>query len=310
MATMKAIRVQAYGGPEQLRYEDVPAPAAAAGTVLVRVRAASVNPFDLKLASGAFREMIPIELPYTPGGDFAGIVAAVGSSAAAVAVGDEVYGNCPRGAYAELVAAPAGSVARKPKRLNFVDAASVPVAAQTAWQGLFDHGHLQRGQSVLIHAAAGGVGSFAVQLAHWNGARVLATASASNAEYVRSLGADVVIDYKATPFETVAKDVDLVLDLLGGATQAKSFGVVRSGGYLVSTVQPPPAEEAKRRGVTATMMQMKATTENLTRLAELLDAGTIRAGVSKAFPLAQAADAWRESMSGHTRGKVVLELPA
>jgi NADPH:quinone reductase-like Zn-dependent oxidoreductase len=306
---MKAIRVQAYGGPEQLRLDDnVPDPLAGDGQVVVRVRATSVNPFDLKLASGAFRQMIPLTLPYAPGGDFAGIVDSIGAGVSGVRVGDGVYGNCPRGAYAEKVAAPAATVAPKPARLSFVDAASVPVAAQTAWQGLFDHGHLDKGQTVLIHAASGGVGTFAVQLAHWKGARVLATASGSNVEFVRSLGADVVIDYKTTPFESVAKDVDVVLDLIGGDTQARSYKVLKRGGYLVATAQPPSPDEAKQHGVQATMMQMQASTALLRQLASLLDAGILRTTVSKTFALAQAADAWQESRGGHTRGKIVLEV--
>lgn len=311
MQTMKAVRVHQYGGPEVLRYDDdVPVPRPGAGQVLVRVHATSVNPWDLKLASGAFREAVPMTLPYVPGGDFSGVVTAAGPGASGVGPGDAVYGNVPSGAYAQFVAAPADVVAPKPASLDHPQAAAVPVAAQTAWQGLFEHGELQRGQAVLIHAAAGGVGSFAVQLARWAGARVLATASAANADYVRALGADEVIDYKATPFESVARDVDVVLDLLGGDTQARSFGVLRPGGRLVATVQPPSQEEATRRGIHAMIMNMKPTTARLTRLAELLDAGAVRPMVSQTLPLERVAEAWGHSKSGHARGKVVLEVPA
>jgi NADPH:quinone reductase-like Zn-dependent oxidoreductase len=306
---MKAIRLDQYGGPERLRYEDAPDPKPADGQVLVRVQAASVNPFDFKLASGSLQKLMPLNFPWVPGGDFAGVAEAVGPGATGLQRGDAVYGYGPGGgAYAEFVAAPAGMVAPRPKKLGPVEAASVPVAAQTAWQGLFDHGQLQRGQTVLIHAAAGGVGSFAVMLAHWKGARVLATGSADNAEYLRSLGADQAIDYKATRFESVAKDVDLVLDLVGGETQQRSFGVVKPGGHLVSTVQPPSKEEAVRRNVQALMMQMQASAKALAELAGLLDAGAIRTVVTKTYPLAQAADAWKSQMSGHTRGKVVLTV--
>jgi NADPH:quinone reductase-like Zn-dependent oxidoreductase len=306
---MKAIRVQQYGGPEQLRFEDVPVPRPDNGQVLVRVRAASVNPWDFKLASGAFREHVPMKLPYIPGGDFSGIAEAIGSGVTNVKTGEAVYGNCPFGAYAKFVAAPAKTIAPKPSKLSYLDAASVPVAAMTAWQGLFDHGRLERGQTVLIHAAAGGVGSFAVQLAHWKGAKVLATASADHADYVRSLGADQAIDYKATKFESVAKDVDLVLDLVGGETQARSLEVVKLGGYLVSTVMPPPQDQAARRNVHATMFSMQASTDGLVQLGELLDAGKIKPNVAKTYPLAQARDAWQHVLSGHTRGKIVLEVP-
>jgi NADPH:quinone reductase-like Zn-dependent oxidoreductase len=175
---------------------------------------------------------------------------------------------------------------------------------------LFDHGRLQRGQTVLIHAAAGGVGTFAVQLAHWKGARVLATGSAANADYLRSLGADQAIDYRAAPFESFAAGLDLVLDLVGGETQQRSFAVLKPGGYLVSTVQPPSQEEAARRKVEAKMMVMQPSSEILRQLAELLGAGAIRTVVTKTYPLSQAPEAWSYQMSGRTRGKVVLEIQA
>jgi NADPH:quinone reductase-like Zn-dependent oxidoreductase len=311
MAEMKSIRVHQYGGPEQLCYEDTSPPNPADGQVLVRVQAASVNPIDYKLASGALRQFMPLNFPWIPGGDFAGVVEAVGRGVTGMKRGDAVYGDTPGGSsYAEFVTTGAGMLAPKPGKLNPVEAASIPLAAQTAWQGLFDLGHLERGQTVLIHAAAGGVGTFAVQLAHWKGARVLATASAANAEYIRGLGADQAIDYKATPFESVAKNVDLVLDLAGGETQQRSFGVLKPGGRLVSTVQPPSKEEAARHQVQATMMGMKASAALLAQLAALLDAGTIRTVVTHTYPLAQAQEAWRQMLSGHTRGKIVLQVAA
>ncbi|TMQ31956.1 MAG: NADP-dependent oxidoreductase [Planctomycetota bacterium] len=221
-----------------------------------------------------------------------------------------MYGDTPGGgAYAAFAATRADALARKPQKLSFIEAASVPVAGQTAWQALFDHGHLESGQTVLIHGAAGGVGTFAVQLAHWKGARVLATASAANLEYLRSLGAVVAIDYKATRFEAVAKDVDLVLDLIGGETQQRSFAVLKPGGYLVSVVQPPSQELAAKHRVHAVIMRMQPWTANLEQLARLLDAGTIRTVVTKTYPLSQAREAWKDIMSGHTRGKIVLEVP-
>jgi NADPH:quinone reductase-like Zn-dependent oxidoreductase len=306
---MKAVRVQNYGGPEQLRYEDAPAPEAGEGQVLVRVRATSVNPWDLKLASGAHQKHIPLVLPYVPGSDFSGVVEVVGAGVnSGVKVGDEVYGNCPVGGAAELVAAPGGTLAAKPRGLSHAEAVAAPVAASTAYQALFDHGRLEAGQTVLIHAASGGVGTFAVQLARWRTARVLATASAANAEYVRGLGADVVIDYKATPFESVARDVDLVLDLLGGETQTRSYATLKRGGRLISTVQPTDADFARQYGVEARMMGMEPSTALLTELARLLDAGTIQATVTETFPLAKAFEAWRWVQSGHTRGKVVMEV--
>jgi NADPH:quinone reductase-like Zn-dependent oxidoreductase len=308
MDTMNAIRVAAYGGPEQLRYEPAPVPAPAPGQILVRVHATSVNPWDYKLASGAFQKMVPLQLPYTPGGEYSGVVEALGQGVTGFKVGDDIYGNCPMGAYAQFLTAPAESAAPKPRTLSHTEAATVPVAAQTAWQALLDHGHLQSGQTVLIHAAAGGVGSFAVQLAHHHGARVLATASASNADYLKGLGADEVIDYKSTPFESVAKNIDLVLDLLGGQTQTRSYSVLKPGGRLVSTVQPPTPEEAARHDVTATFIGMKASTQGLLKLKELIEARMLRTSVTQTFPLSQARQAWEAAKSGHTRGKIALTV--
>ncbi len=307
---MKAIRVHAYGGPEQLRLEEVPRPKVESGKVLVRIHAASVNPIDFKLASGGMRQIMPINFPWIPGGDFSGVIEQVGSGVTGLAKGDagttrDASGG---GAYAEFYAGPASMIAPKPRRLSDIEAASVPLAAQTAWQGLFDNGRLERGETVLIHGASGGVGTFAVQLAHWKGAKVLATASADNIDYVRSLGADTVIDYKATPFDSVAKNVDLVLDLIGGETQRRSFGVLKAGGRLVATSQPASPEEAAKHKVEAQMMSMKASTANLLKLAELLDAGKIKTLITKTYSLGQARDAWTEIMSGHTRGKIVQQV--
>jgi NADPH:quinone reductase-like Zn-dependent oxidoreductase len=306
---MKAIRVHAYGGPEQLRLEETPQPKVESGKVLVRIHAVSVNPIDFKLASGNMRQIMPINFPWIPGGDFSGVVEEVGSGVTGLAKGDAVYGDASGGgAYAEFYAGPASMIAPKPRRLSDVEAASVPLAGQTAWQGLFDNGRLERGETVLIHGAAGGVGTFAVQLAHWKGAKVLATASADNVDYLRSLGADTVIDYKAAPFESVAKNVDLVFDLIGGETQRRSFGVLKPGGRLVATAQPPSPEEAAKHKVEAKMTGMKASTANLIKLTELLDAGKIKTVITKTYSLAQARDAWTEIMSGHTRGKIVLQV--
>jgi NADPH:quinone reductase-like Zn-dependent oxidoreductase len=308
--SMKAIRVQQYGGVEQLRYDEVPDPSPDTGQVLVRVRAASVNPIDFKLGSGAMRDRRPINLPWIPGGDFAGIVENLGSGITGMKKGDAVFGNTPGGgAYAALLVTPADFVAPKPPKLSFPEAASVPLAAQTAWQGIFEHGQLQSGQTILIHAAAGGVGSFAVQFAHWKGARVLATASADNADYVRSLGADQVIDYRATRFETVAKNVDVVFDLMGGDTQTKSFGVLKPGGYLIALNQPPSQETATKLKVHAMLMGMKPNSKRLSEIAALLDSGKVKTLVSKIVPLPEAKEAWKQSMSGHTRGKIVLQVP-
>jgi len=304
---MKAVRVREYGGVEKLVYEDALVPQPGAGQVLVRVHAAGVNPFDHKLASGAFAKFIPLKMPYIPGADFSGVVEKLGADVRGFNVGDAVYGNCqPIGAYAQFVAAPAATIAPRPKSLDDIRAASIPTGAQTAWQAIFNLGRLERGQAILVHAAAGGVGSFAVQLAHWKGARVIATASGKNVEYVRSLGADEVVDYKTTKFESVAHDVDVVLDLLGGETQSRSLGVVKRGGRLISSVQPPPQDVAKERGIQAEMVQMRASSENLKEIAKLVDAGTVKVPAVQTFPLEKVAEAWKQILSGHTQGKIVL----
>jgi NADPH:quinone reductase-like Zn-dependent oxidoreductase len=304
---MKAVLIHSYGGVEKLAYEDAPVPAPGPNQVLVKVHAAGVNPFDHKLASGAFAKFIPLKLPYIPGADFSGVVEKLGADVRGFNVGDAVYGNCqPYGAYAQFAAAPAGTIAPKPKTVDDLSAASIPTGAQTAWQAIFNLGRLERGQTVLIHASAGGVGSFAVQLAHWKGARVIATASGKNVDYVRLLGADEVIDYKTTRFESAVKDIDLVLDLLGGETQARSFGVVKAGGRLISSVQPPSQDAAKARGIQAEMVQMRASTENLAEIAKLIDAGTVKVPAVQTFPLASVAEAWKQILSGHMQGKIVL----
>ena len=307
---MKAIRVHAYGGAEQLRLEVAPQPRVESGKVLVRIHAASVNPIDFKLASGNMRQIMPISFPWIPGGDFSGIVEEVGPGVTGLAKGDAVYGDASGGgAYAEFYAGPASMIAPKPRRLSDIEAASVPLAGQTAWQGLFDHGRLEARRDRL-DPRSGRRRRHVCRPActHWKGARVLATASADNADYVRSLGADTVIDYKATPFESVARNVDLVFDLIGGDTQRRSFAVLKPGGRLVATAQPPSAEEAANHKVEAKMMQMKAATSNLKQLAELLDAGSVKTTVAKTYSLAKAREAWIEIMSAHTRGKIVLEV--
>jgi NADPH:quinone reductase-like Zn-dependent oxidoreductase len=309
---MKVMRIHAYGGPEQLRYEEAPIPQLGQGQVLVRVHAASVNPIDTKLATGMKRPVLnnkAVPLPWIPGGDFSGIVEDVSSEITSVRKGDAVYGDSPSGgSYAPYVIAEANAVALKPKKLSHVESASVPLAAQTAWQALFEHGHLQSGQTVLIHAASGGVGTFAIQLAHWKKAKVLATASAENGEYLRSLGADIAIDYKKVSFESIAKEVDLVIDLIGGETQERSFTVIKPKGYLVSTINPPSQELAIKHNVHALMMSMKPSSTVLSQLAELLDTTAIRTKVTKVYPLAEAHKAWTDILSHHTQGKIVLEI--
>ncbi len=297
---MKALQLHGYGSGDNLMHEEIPTPQAGPGQVLVRVRAAAVNPLDAKLASGAMRQFMPLAFPWIPGMDFAGTVEAAGAGVTTLPPGTAVYGTNPAGgAYAEYLVAQADAVALKPASRSFEEAASVPVAALTAWQGLMRAGQLQAGQTVLIHGGAGAVGAYAVQFAHQLGARVIATAAAKDLDFVRSLGADEALDYRATPFETVVRDVDVVFDLVGGDVQQRSFGVLKFGGYLVATSQPPSPEEAARHGVHGVMFGMKPSAEDLARVAQQLDAGTLQTDVARTYPLAQAGQAWTDSARRH-----------
>jgi NADPH:quinone reductase-like Zn-dependent oxidoreductase len=311
-ASMKVMQVQAYGGPEQLHYEDVPIPKLSPGEILVAVQAASVNPIDCKLASGDLRPVMKnkaVALPWIPGGDFSGVVEKVAENVDDLKEGDEIYGSSPTGGgYAQFVVVQATSVALKPKKLSHFEAASIPLAGQTAWQALFTHGHLDKGKNVLIHGGAGGVGSFAIQLARWKGAKVFATGASNHKDYLQRLGAHMAIDYQTTAFEKIVRDADLVVDLIGGETQQRSFKVLKAGGTLVSTISLPSQEEADKYKVHATMMSMRPSREQLKRLADLLDSGEIRTNVSKVYPLYRAKEAWGDILSHHTQGKIVLQV--
>src|SRR5258708_3153857 len=244
-ATMQAVQIHRYGGPEELTLEQAPRPVPQAGEVLLRVYAAGVNPLDWKIRQGLMQAFQPITFPYIPGIEGAGVVEEVGPGVAADLVGQAVIWQTTSGAYAEYLTVSVEDFARKPKSLSFVEAAAVPVGATTAWRALFEHGGLISGQRVLIQGAAGGVGVFAVQLAKWKGAQVIGTAATANLDFVRSLGADTVVDYTTTPIESVVRDVDLVLDGVGGETLLSSLAALRPGGTLISIAGPPPQEEAQ-----------------------------------------------------------------
>jgi NADPH:quinone reductase-like Zn-dependent oxidoreductase len=304
---VKAVRVHAFGGIEQLVYEDVAQPVPATGEVLVRVKAAGVGPWDAWVRSG--NSAIPHELPLTPGADLAGVVESVGVGAP-FRPGDEVYGvanDAFEGAYAEYAVAAATRLARKPMRLGFEEAASVPVVASTAWQMVFDHGTIKAGTRVLVHGAAGNVGAYAVQMAKQVANRVFATAFGGDVEYVRGLGADVVIDVQRTPFETVATDIDLVIDTVGGETQSRSFAVLKRGGVLVSSVSAPDQDIAAQHGVRGVFFIVNVTSEGLGRIGQMIDDGRITTSVGDVLPLSQARVA-HEMLAGrpHQRGKIVL----
>jgi NADPH:quinone reductase-like Zn-dependent oxidoreductase len=309
MAQMYAVRLHRYGAADQLIYEATQRPEAQAGEALVRVRAIGVNPVDWKTRQGRY-DTGPIETPLILGWDIAGVIEATGTGVDQFTPGDDVFGmvRFPEfgDAYADYVAAPVSDLAKKPATLSCVEAAAVPLVALTAWQALFEAAQLQPGQTILIHAAAGGVGHIAVQLAKWKGARVIGVASAPNAEFLRSLGVDQVIDYTHERFEDVAPEVDVVLDTIGGATQERSFAALRPGGILVSITDTPDAALAQRYGVRSARILVHTSSAQLAEIAHLFESGKLRVEVARAFPLVEAAEAHRLSEAGHTRGKIVL----
>lgn len=312
MATMKAVRIHRFGGPEVLQIEELPVPRPAADEMLVRVHAASINPVDYKTREGHYPAVREDRLPVTLGRDISGVVEVVGSSVQGIRSGDAVYallGN-DRGAFAEYVAVKQSEAARKPRRLGHGEAASVPLAALTAWQGLIDHGGLKAGQRVLVHGGGGGVGHFAVQFAKAHGATVVTTVAAEDLDFARALGADRAIDYKAERFEEVARDIDLVFDLISGDTQARSWGVLKPGGILVSTLGQPSRAEAARHHVRTTGYMAHPSADQLAEIARLIDEGRVRPVVETTYPFSRATEAERRQQESHVHGKIVLQLAA
>ncbi|MFL5652899.1 MAG: NADP-dependent oxidoreductase [Ktedonobacteraceae bacterium] len=306
--TMRVIHIHSYGGPEQLKLEEKPRPEPQAGEVLLRVHAAGVNPLDWKIRQGLMKDFMPVTFPYTPGIEVAGVVEDVGPGVTAFEIGQAVFGQSARGAYAEYITVSVESLALKPETLRFAEAAAVPVGTTAAWRALFEHGGLQAGQRVLIQGAAGGVGLFAVQFAKWKGAQVIGTASTANLDFVRGLGADTVVDYTTTPVESVVQDVDLVLDGVGSATLSSSLAVLKPGGTLISLAGPPPQEQAKALGVRATMIRSQPSRELLQTFTRLIDEGHIKVTAGKTFPLSEVQQAHEYGQSGHGRGRIVLQI--
>jgi NADPH:quinone reductase-like Zn-dependent oxidoreductase len=306
--TMQAVQVHRYGGPEQLKLEEKPRPQPQTGEVLVRVYAAGVNPIDWKIRQGLMKESRPVTFPFTPGIEVAGVVEGVGPGVTAFEIGQAVFGQSARGAYAEYITESVEALALKPETLSFAEAATVPVGATTAWRALFDNGGLTSGQRVLIQGAAGGVGLFAVQLAKWKGAHVIGTASTANLDFVRGLGADTVVDYTTTPVESVVHEVDLVLDGVGGETLISSLAALRRGGTLISIAGLPPQEEAQARGVRAAFIRNLYSRELLQTVTRFIDEGRIKVTAGKTFPLSEVQQAHEYSRSGHGRGRIVLQI--
>ena len=311
---MKAVRLHRQGGPEQLVYEDAPAPELRIGDALIRVHATGITPAELTWAD-TYRNCDGSErLPAIPGHEVSGVVETVAHGVTDVSIGDAVYALtsfCRDGAAAEYVAVHASDLAPKPKTLDFVQAAATPLSALTVWQAFFDHARLAPGQRVLIHGAAGGIGGFAVQIARWRGAYVIGTASTENREFLLGLGANEVIDYQHVHFEDAVRDVDVVLDTIGGGTRERSWQVLKPGGILVSLVEPIPESEAAahgERGRRGVFFIVRADREQLRQIATLIDAGAVRPVIAQTVPLAEARAAFERGVAGHTRGKLVLAL--
>ncbi|MBT8146817.1 MAG: NADP-dependent oxidoreductase [Gammaproteobacteria bacterium] len=307
---MQAIQIQQFGGPEVLTLHEVATPQPAADELLVRVHAAGVNPVDTGARSGRSAALTNAAPPYVPGFDISGVVVAKGSAVTGFSIDDPVYAMLDLrrgGGYAEYALVKESEAASMPNNLTFAEAAALPLVALTAWQALFDTADLQAGQTVLIHGGAGGVGSIAVQLAKWRGARVIATGSDYSQEFLRELGADVTVDYRNQRFEDIAIDVDMVLDTVGRDTQVRSLGVLREGGILVSLVGLVPEARNPPAGVRAQSILVRADGSQLQQIGNLLAEGIIRSVVSYRFPLAAAPEAHRQSETRSTRGKIVLE---
>ncbi|MBT2669132.1 NADP-dependent oxidoreductase [Bacillus sp. ISL-4] len=331
--TMKAIRLQEFGGPEVLRYEEAPLPELKPGEVLVRVHAVGINPPDWYLREG-YKDLPPewqpaVSFPFILGSDMSGVVEAVATDVQGFSIGDEVFGMVrfpsmgESAAYAEYVAAPASDLALKPAGIDHVYAAGAPMAGLTGWQFLIELGHNEanpfqpeshrplpiNGKTVLVNGAAGGVGHLAVQLAKWKGAHVIAVASGKHESFLRELGADEFIDYTKSPPEDIAHDVDLVLDTLGGPTTGRFLRTLKRGGALFPVfIGFSDAEEAAKLGVTVSMTQVRSNGPQLAELGRLLDAGTVRVAIDSTFPLADARKAHERAARGHIQGKIVLTV--
>lgn len=308
MDTMKAIRIHEFGNPDVLKYEDIAIPTPGSGELLIKIHAAGMNPIDWKIREG----YIPnYTLPHILGSDFSGVVEVIGPDITKWAPGDEVFGSTDMamdGSYAEYTVMKESEIALKPKSLDHVHTAAIPLAALTAWQALFDHAGLVKGQRILIHGAAGGVGHFAVQFAKWKGAIVIGATSDDGDVLIKELGADEAIDYKQIDFDNVVCGVDAVLDLIGGDVQDRSWKTLKKGGVLVSTVGIKSPEKAEEYGVRAIGMLRHSNAEQLTQIADLIELSAVRPIVGTVMPLSEAVKAHQLLESGHGHGKIVLKV--
>jgi NADPH:quinone reductase-like Zn-dependent oxidoreductase len=309
-ATMKVVRITEFGGPEALHLESVPVPKPGEGELLIKVAAAGVNPVDYKIRGGKYPAVKQDKLPFVLGRDVAGTVIECGPSAAPFAKGESIYAmpGLGRGGYAEYALVKVTEAAPKPVSLDVIQAGAVPLAALTAWQGLFRHGNLKQGQRVLIHGGSGGVGHFAVQFAKAKGAYVAATTSARHLDFVRRLGADEVLDYHAQRFEDVIDPVDLVFDLVGGETQERSWAVLKQGGVLVSTLGEPSKDQAAARGARGLRYTVSESGADLAAIGALIDAGKVKPVITRTYQLKEAAAAQEFLEHEHPQAKVVLSV--
>jgi NADPH:quinone reductase-like Zn-dependent oxidoreductase len=318
MRAMRAMAIEGFGGLEQLRHRDLPEPVPGPGEVLIQIVASGVNPVDWKLIAGHLEDAFPYRFPIVPGWECAGKIAGLGPGVETFRRGDNVwaYARKPElhhGTYGEMITLPESAVAAVPKRLLFEEAAGVPLCGLTSWQALRVQGDVVEGAVVLVHAASGGVGHLAVQLARAAGARVVGTAGPRNREFVLGLGAEEIVDHTRDDLVSTVRrlypgGVDVVLDTIGGQTQARSLEVLRRGGRLVSIIHSPDAALCERHGIRPDYVFCQPSGDQLRGLASLVEKGRLRPHVSKIYPLAEAAEALRVSQAGHVRGKLVLNL--
>jgi alcohol dehydrogenase len=311
---MKAAQISEYGDADVVKVTtDAPKPTPTDDQVLIEVHASNINPFDGKVRLGFMKQMKPLEFPATLGGDLAGVVAAIGKNVSNFSVGDKVYGSANlfgggSGAFAEYAVTSPKNLAKMPKSLDFTESASLPLTAVSALQVLHGHMKISAGQKILIHGGSGGIGSIAIQVAKHNGAHVTTTVSAASFDYVKQLGADEVIDYKTQKFEEMLSGLDAVFDTVGGETYDKSYQVLKKRGMLVSMVMPPNEELAKKHGVTAVIQMTKINTEDLEKLAKLVQDGSVKPEVDSVFPLDKIQEAFRAQEEGSPHGKVIVKI--
>jgi NADPH:quinone reductase-like Zn-dependent oxidoreductase len=308
---MKAIVINQYGGKEVLKETEIEKPNIGDDQVLVEVHATSINPIDWKLREGYLKEMLPFEFPIILGWDVAGIIAETGKDVSNFKKGDRVFARpatTNRGTYAEYTTVDSHLLAKMPDEMSYADAAAIPLAGLTAWQCLVDFGEVKQGEKVLIHAGAGGVGIYAIQIAKSLGAEVVTTASEKNSEFLKSLGADRVINYKEEEFSEVLENVDFVLDSIGGEVQSNSYKVLKESGKLVSIVSPPDEEEAKKHDVNAGFLWLEPNGEQLKKLADAYSSGNIKPVIGSTFNFSEEAlqEAHALSETHHARGKIVI----